>query len=306
MRPARVLSRTLSGITVLLIVFAASRAMILSLPGDPIDTLLAETGTSLPREELRAELGLDRPFLLSLLDDVKAAGKGDLGRSILSRQPIAPLLVERFSRTVLLALLALTLGLSASLVLGILAAANPRGRTGIWANRICTVHGAISAALPTPWLGPLLIYCFAVALPIFPLGGHPALPALALALAFSGLWSRIIRERVRETLEFGAAPGARARGIAEWRVALKYGFAPASGALLAYLGTQAGSLMAGAFVTEVIFDWPGLGSLLVDAVLKRDYPVVQAAIFVGAAASLIGTWSGDALQAWMDPRSAQE
>ena len=107
---------------------------------------------------------------------------------------------------------------------------------------------------------------------------------------------------MRETLTLGAATGARARGLAEPRVLLKYGLAPASGALLAYLGTQFGSLLAGAFVTEVLFNWRGLGSMLIEAVLKRDYPIVEAGTFVAASASFAGTLLGDWAQQVVDPR----
>ena len=130
-----------------------------------------------------------------------------------------------------------------------------------------------------------------------------SLTRATLALVFSGLWCRLIRSRVRETLQFGAAQGARARGIPEWKVTLKYGLAPASGALLAFLGTQAGGLLAGAFVVETIFDWPGMGSLLIESVLRRDYPVVEGAVFLAAFASLAGSALGDWLQASLDPRS---
>ena len=147
-----------------------------------------------------------------------------------------------------------------------------------------------------------MIYFFGILIPIFPAGNSIFLPALALAFGFSGIWARLIRQRVRETLEHGAAPGARARGIPEWKVILKYGLAPASGALIAYLGTQFGALLGGTFVTEVIFDWPGMGLLLVDGVLHRDYPVVEATAFVGATVALLGNALGDWAQSKVDPR----
>jgi ABC-type dipeptide/oligopeptide/nickel transport system permease component len=121
-------------------------------------------------------------------------------------------------------------------------------------------------------------------------------------LAFSGLWSRLIRSRLQETLGAPATIAARARGLSERRIVIKYGLAPAAGALLAYLGTQFGALLGGAFVTEVLFGWRGMGSLLVEGVLKRDYPVVEAAVFATAAASLLGNILGDRLQTWFDPR----
>jgi peptide/nickel transport system permease protein len=285
-----------------LAVFAGTRALVRWLPGDPLDTVVAETGSSLPREELRHELGLDRPFLAALAIDARKAARGDLGVSLFSRQPIGPLLGIRLGKTLELTLLALALGVAVSIGLGLAAAGGLPGAPGRLADRLCTWNGALAAALPTPWIGPMLAYALAVRIPLFPLGGHVALPALTLALGFGGLWSRLIRERVRETLRLGSAPGARARGLPEWKVVLKHGLAPAAGPLVAYLGTQFGALMAGAFVTEVIFDWPGMGSLLIDSVLRRDYPVIEAAVFVAASCSVLGTWLGDLGQDRLDPK----
>ncbi len=300
------IKRVLGMLMVLLVVFAASRLIVRALPGDPLNTLLAETGTSIPPEELARELGLDQPFFPALWQDLLRALKGDWGASILTREPVAGVLLARLARTAQLTALSILIGLSVSLCLGLAAAGFPDRRWGRFADRLCTGYGAVSSALPTVWIGPMMIYTFAVVVPLFPVSGHIALPALTLAIGFTGFWSRLIRERVRETLRFGAAPGARARGLSETRIVIKYGLAPASGALAAFLGTQVGALLGGAFVTEAIFDWPGIGSLLVDSVLKRDYPLVEGAVFVAAAASLLGTAAGDLAQSRMDPRGAQE
>lgn len=288
--------RLLSLIAIVLLVFVASKAMVRALPGDPIETLIAETGTAIPAEELRRDLELDQAFIPGLFSHAFKALQGDFGRSLFSRKPIGPLIAESVGRTAALTGLALTLGLLFSVWLGCVACLSP------WMDRLCSFHGAAAASLPSPWIGPVLIYFLAVELPLFPIGDDIFLPAITLAFGFSGFWSRLIRERVRETLRLGAAMGARARGVAEWKVLLKYGLMPASGSLLAYLGTQIGALMAGAFVIEVIFDWPGMGALLVESVLRRDYPVVEAAVFVGAVFALLGTFAGDALQGLVDPR----
>ena len=133
----------------------------------------------------------------------------------------------------------------------------------------------------------MLIVLFAVWIPIFPLGESVILPSITLSLGLAGVWSRLIRNRVRDSLAFGPATSARARGLPEWRITLKYGLGPVSGLLVAYLGSQFGILLGGAFVTEIIFDWRGLGSLWVSAVLRRDYPVVEAATFVAASTILL-------------------
>ncbi len=298
--------RVFSFLLLLLIVFASARAMIRWLPGDPLETLMAESGTTASREVLRSELGLNRPYGEALFQDLKNGFHGDFGHSLFTRQPLAPELAKRFKKTMLLAFTALGLGLFFSLGLGLLAARTLYDSTLVTraANQICTLHGALAAAMPTPWLGPILIDLFAVKIKIFPLGDALALPSLTLALGLSGFWSRLIRERVRESLKFGSAQGARARGIPEWKVMIKYGLAPVSGSLLAYLGTQIGALLGGAFLVEVIFDWPGMGSLLVDSVLRRDYPVVEMTVFLGAAVSLAGTALGDWAQTWIESKKS--
>jgi len=284
------MTRLFSTLIIVFAVFAASRAMIRALPGDPLDTLVAETGTSIPRAELRHEMGLDRPFFSALLQDTeRAVEHGDLGRSLFSKQPIAPLIRSRFENTAILVATSSVLAIAISLILGLLGAATPHSI----ADRICTIFGGVSAALPTPWIGPMLIICFAVWIPLFPLGHSVILPAITLALAVSGVWCRLVRARVRDVLAQGSAQAARARGIPEWRVLVKYGLAPASGMLIAYLGTQLGVLLAGAFVTEMIFDWRGMGTLWITAVLRRDYPVVEAATFVAASTTLVGVVIGD-------------
>lgn len=285
-------------LSLLTVTFAGTRGIVRALPGNPIETLMAETGTTLPRELLNRELGLDQPFWPSVGRDLGRSLRGDFGISILSKKPIAPLLWLRFQKTFELTMLTTFLGLIISLWIGLIAAAHPNA----FMDRFCTFTGALTAALPTTWLGPMILFTFAVWLPIFPVGGHPLLPAITLAFGFSGLWSRMIRKRARETILHGAVVGARARGISEPIVLIKYALAPASGALLAYLGTQVGALMTGAYIVEIIFDWRGLGHLLVDSVLKRDYPVVEAATFVTAALSLLGTFLGDWAQRSLDPR----
>lgn len=297
--------RFLTSVCILLLVFTLSRALVRFLPGDPITTLLAETGSNLTAEALSHELGLDRPFFPALVQDLKKAVHLDLGRSLISREPIAPVLWRRFKNTLTLAAIAFALTAVASLTLGLLAAEPSLGVVARVADRTCTLLGAITSALPTPWIGPIFAYLFAFYWPIFPLGNHWALPALVLALNLTGLWSRLIRERVREVLLYGAARAARARGLSEGRVLIKYGLVPAAGALVAFLGTQFGALLTGAFITEIIFDWPGMGSFFIDAVLKRDYPTLEACVLFGATASLAGTWAGDFARWMIDPRGRE-
>lgn len=266
---------------------------------------MAESGTSLSSEAIREEFHLDEPFWKALGADLGRAAHGDLGVSIITRQPIAPLLFQRMIKTLELTALSAALMIFLSVTLG-LAAVDSTSTIGRIADPFCSLYGAVVSAMPTPWIGPLLMIVFCVWIPLFPIGDHILLPALTLSLSFTGFWARLIRQRVRETLQSGAAPGARARGVPEWKVMLKYGLAPCSGALLAYLGTQIGGLLTGAFVAETIFDWPGMGDLLINAVLRRDYPVVESAAFVAALAALGGNAIGNWLQNFVDPRLESE
>jgi peptide/nickel transport system permease protein len=301
----KTIGRVFTTLALVIAVFAATRGVIRALPGNPLETLMAESGTALSTEILQQEFHLNEPFLKALGIDLKRAVHGDLGISIITRQPIAPLLLHRMLKTLQLSALSLLIMIILSVSLG-LAAADPSNAVGRFADPFCSIYGAVVSAMPSPWIGPLLMVVFCVWIPLFPVGDHILLPALTLSLSFAGFWSRMIRSQVRESLLRGAATGARARGIPEWKVLLKYGLAPCSGALLAYLGTQMGGLMAGAFVTETIFDWPGMGDLLINSVLKRDYPVVECAAFVAALAALAGNAIGGWAQNWADPRLRSE
>lgn len=285
----------------LLGVFLLSRTLVRALPGDPVTTILEETGLALSQEELRAWLGLDRPYLAGAVHDFKQVlFHGDFGRSFATREPIGPVLPGRILNSLLLGLSGTLLALAAALPLGIAAGAG----IGL-ADAICRRAGALLTAFPAAWTGPILAWLLGVRWFWLPPSGHLALPALTLALGVSGFWMRLVRARVRETL-LGpggmAATAARARGLPEFRVALKYGFAPALPDLAAYFGTQLGGLIAGSAVIEVLFDWPGMGSLFVDSVLRRDYPLVEACAFTTGALALLGTRLGDWLQFRFDPR----
>ena len=295
--------RIFSLLILLFLTFLMSRALIRSLPGDPVDTILAETGTSATAETLRSDLKLDQPFISATLEQLELALQGDLGRSILTGQKISIVLKERLLNTTLLVSCSLIIALAIALTLSL--GANTEftsGRLRSFFRSLASFHSALTSAMPTAWIGPIFAYVFAVSLRLFPLGNHILLPSMTLGFAFSGFWTRLLQVRIQETLALGPAQAARARGLSEFKIALKYGLAPCSAGLVAYLGTQIGILLSGAFVTEFIFDWPGMGLLLIEGVLRRDYPVVEVAIFFSAAFSLTGSFLGDWVMQKVDPR----
>lgn len=280
---------------VLVLVFLASRALLRSLPGDPLETILAETGTTLPRELLQRELGLDRGFWDSLVHDLQ----NGLGRSITTREPVLGTLLAALGRTFMLSSTALLAALAAALPAALLAASRPRNSA---AARIVRTAGRIALTLPSTWIGPVLLYLFAVLVPWAEFKESAALACITLALPISAQWQRLIESRLRDEIRQPFFSAARGRGVSGVPLLLRHALAPAAGAMFSILGSQWGALLGGTFVVEFIFDWPGLGTAWIQAVLQRDYPVLEGATFIAAATCLLGAFLGDFLQSAWDPR----
>lgn len=292
--------RLLTTVGLLLLVFTASRLMVRALPGNPVETILAETGTSLSLDELQSEFGLQLSWHDSLERDlIGFLHHGDWGKSIHSREPVRDLILSHFLKSLQLGSLAFVIALALSLFL---AAGSVLGSQ--WIDRICTLHSALFGALPTPWIGPILAFLFAVKIPIFDINGALGLPLLLLSLNLSAFWSRLIRQRLRDGLASDMARFARSKGLSEFTILAKHVLAPSLGFFLGYFGSQLGQVLAGSMMTEVLFDWPGMGSLLIGSVLKRDYPVVEACIFASSSLILISTRVGDLLSSLWDPRGS--
>lgn len=270
-------------------VFFLSRLLIRALPGDPLETLIAETGTTLPPELLREQLGLSQSTVASFFNDAWKFIQGDWGRSLLSQSPVLPTVSKHFVKTAELAGLTLLWSLPTAVAVGLWTAGLPARH---WAPRLIHGGGRVIAVLSVPWLGPIALWWLAIQNPWFATAHEPWLPSLVLAVGWCGFWVRAVDQQVRETLTLGSAPGARARGVPEWLIRIRNGLVPCAGPLVAYLGTQIGALAGGAFLAEVLFQWPGIGQLLVDSVLKRDYPLVEACVFVVASGALAGSVVG--------------
>lgn len=281
----RVLRIFLLGLVVLSI---GTTLMVRALPGDPVELLFAESSVTLDRATIEAELGLNQSALDAIPETWKNYLRGDWGKSLLSREPLGPLLLQRLARSALLGALALSFALILSLSLALSAAPAP-GRT---ADRVVSLWGALSASMPLPVVALVLVLLLSLQIPIFRVSRDPILPAFSLSFAVGGFWARLLRDRIRQRLHHPSAVSARARGVSEPWVLLKYSLAPQSGALLAYLGTQFGFLLGGSFVVETLFDWPGLGQMVVESIRARDYPATQAAVLWTGTLSLLGTCLG--------------
>jgi ABC-type dipeptide/oligopeptide/nickel transport system permease component len=288
-------------IILVLLVFLASKAIIRLLPGDPVEVILAETGADIAPALLRERLGLDQPFLRSTFEQLQAIlFHGDWGSSLLRKQPIGPLLAERAFASFSLSMSALLIALLFSFALALMAQfpwkfARPL-RVGLEAL------SALSIALPTAWIGPILALVFAVQAGIFTLSGGFALPCLTLALALCGFWLRAFSGIIERALRSDVVRTARAKGLPEIRVIWKHAFIPSSGPLFAYLGSQTGVLLSGTVITETTFDRPGLGSLMIESIFRRDYPLIESILILTAAFVLTGNFLGDLLQQWVEPR----
>ena len=250
-------------------------------PGDPAEELLRRTTDHPPTPEAvaetRHELGLDRPLAVQYVSWVGDAATGDLGISYGSRRPVKDEILHRVPRTLELAVPAALVALMLALVLGVVSAVN-RNR---WPDHVVRVVSVAGASMPSFWLALLLIVLFSLRLSLLPVAGREAgirslvLPVLTLALAPTAVLARFTRSAMLETLGDDYVRTARAKGLAGWRVVGRHALRNACIPVATAFGTSLGHLVSGAVIVETIFLWPGIGKLAVDAILQRDYPMIQ-------------------------------
>ncbi len=275
-------------------------------PGDPVEAMLGESASGADRQALRHALGLDMPLALQWGRYLAGLAQGDLGRSLGSQQPVAALILERLPSTVILALAALGLALVLALPLGLLGALKPGG---IW-DASTRGFAVLGMSLPSFVLGPLLMMGFAVWLGWLPVSGEEraaglVLPALTLGLALAAPLARMLRTAVAQVLAEPYIQAARARGLGARQVLLRHALRNASLPVVTVLGMQLGALLGGAVVTEMVFDRAGLGQLLLEAIQRRDYPVVQGCVLVAGLTYVGINLLTEVLYGVLDPRVVQ-
>ena len=249
------------------------------LPGDPEEILLGEQASTASLASLRAEHHLDEPIAAQYAYFMGDLLRGDLHHSIAYDRPVAELIGERWPATARLALLAIFFSLLISLPLGTIAAL----RAGKIADQAAMTASLIGISMPSFWLGPLLIIVFSIHLGWLPVSGADApgaiiLPALTLGTAMAAILSRMVRAQMLDTLSQDYLRTARAKGLAPRIIVIKHALRNALLPVLTVVGIQLGVLLSGAIITEKIFSWPGLGSLLLQGISQRDYPVVQGCV----------------------------
>lgn len=283
---------------VTLIVFALAR-----LTGDPTVLLLPTESTEADRDFFRRQLGLDKPIHEQYLTFVGNVLQGDLGTSFRHRVPALDLVLTRLPATLELALVSMLLATVIALPSGIIAAV-ARGR---WIDHAVRWFATLGQATPTFWLGLMLILVFSVSLNLLPTSGRGGIETLVLPAVTLGWYSaaaiaRLTRSSMIEVMQSDFVKFERLSGLPEWLIVTKHALKNASIPIITYMALQFGVLLSGAVVTERVFAWPGIGQLTVDAILERDYPVVQAAVLITAFLFLLINLAVDLLYSWLDPR----
>ncbi len=308
---AYALRRLLQSIPLLLLVSLIAFGLMKLVPGDPAMVMGGPNATADEIDAIRRNLGLDRPFWVQLGAFYWNLAQGDLGRSLLLGQPVGAAIVERLPATISIALYSMGLTLVFGLSIGIVAAL----RHNTIVDQAAMVIALLGVSLPNFWVGLVLIVLFSVQLGWLPTGGYVAfgddpvgwlrsatLPAVSLALLQIGLLARITRSAMLEVLRQDYIRTARAKGLSEWKVVGKHAFANVRIPVVTVIGLIFSVLLSGSVIVETVFSVPGMGALLGNAILRRDYPLIQGGLLFVAAALMLINLLVDILYAWCDPR----
>ena len=273
------------------------------IPGDPVNLMLAGVPASEEvRERERERLGLDKPIAERYVDFLGRAVTGDLGESFRSREPVTKMIAEQAPATLELAAGGLIVGLSMGLILGMIAGLKPN----TWIDTACMVVALAGISLPSFWIGMVLIYLFGMTLGWVPIVGDGLsaliLPSISVGLYIAGGLARLVRASMIEAMNQDYIRTARAKGLSRGKIAFKHALRNALIPPVTLLGIQIAVLIGGAVVTENVFARPGLGTMLVDAVLTKDLPLVQALVVYTTAVYVIVNLIVDLLYGVIDPR----
>ena len=298
----QILRRVLRAVAALLVVTAVVFTL-LHVSGDPAYILLTPEATAEDRAVFRAEYGLDRPLWVQYGRYLGRLAQGDFGQSLSFRMPAAVVALERLPATLELTLAAMVLAVVVSLPAAVLAAM----RRGTLFDRVLMGLTLIGQTVPTFWLGMVMILVLAVRFHLFPASGrggvlHLVMPATALALWLTALLARVTRSEMIEALEQDYVRTARAKGLTECGVVARHALKNALLPMITVMGLQFGGLLGGAVMTETVFAWPGVGTMILDAILKKDFPVVLAGVVIVAMGFIVVNLLLDLLYTVLDPR----
>nr|WP_312374145.1 ABC transporter permease [Delftia acidovorans] len=314
------LKRLLQGLALVLAVVVLNFMLVHAAPGDPVETIAGASGGMEPElmAELRARYGLDRPLPVQLGIYLARVASGDLGHSYFFNLPVAQMIAERVPATLLLVLAAVLTAFVVGTLLGVLSSRRPNGLL----SQCITVLSLVGFAAPVFWTGMLLVLAFASWWPVLPVSGmrsadaaggagladlldvarHLVLPALTLALVYLAQYSRLSRSSMLDVLGADYIRTARAKGLAEHVVLYRHALRNALLPVVTMLGLQFGNVMAGAIIVETVFNWPGLGRLAFDSVLRRDYPTILGVLLFSSIVVVVMNLVTDLCYRLIDPR----
>lgn len=301
----------MAAIPVLVIVSLLAFSFIHIIPGDPAMAMLGLNATPAQVDALRKEMGLDQPIVMQYLNWLGRMVTGDMGISVLSGRSISLSIFERLPHTLVLAFLSILLSILIAIPIGVIAAARQNSLT----DRMVMLFALIGVSVPSFWVGILCIILFAVKLNWLPASGYVSifehffqglrymiLPAFSLAMVLAAVSARMMRSSMLETLRQDYIRTARAKGLGRWASILKHGFKNALIPVVTVIGVDFGWLLGGTVVIETIFGIPGMGRLVVYAIMNRDYPMMQGVILYMAVIYMLVNLIVDIVVIFLNPR----
>ena len=315
-----IFKRVAYGLILMLFVVVLNFLLIRLAPGDPAVVIAGEMGgaTEEMLEQIREAYGLNKPVLTQLAIYIGNVASGNLGESFFFNKPVAELISQRIGPTILLVIVAQLLSIFLGVFLGVLAARKPNGLMSAFVS----VFATVGYAVPVFWTGIMLIILFASVLPIFPVEGmqsvrlrdapwhvqvldvahHLVLPAFTLAVIYLAQYARLSRASMLEVLGSDYIRTARAKGASERTVLFHHALRNAALPILTVAGLQFGNLISGALLVETVFNWPGMGRLAFDSILRRDYPTIMGVLFFASAMVVVANLLTDLSYRLADPR----
>lgn len=306
-----ILKRLLTAIPTIFLVLLIVFTLIRLIPGDPAELMLYELDDPAVVQQMREELGLDKPIPVQFFIWLGNLATGDLGVSIRTQEPVLPALLERFSVTATLVFLAVSMAVMIAVPAGMIAASKQNSRTDF----AIVLVAILKLSLPSFWVGLILLLFFGVYLQWLPTVGYVELstdfglgvlylimPVISLALTEIAGLTRMMRSGTLEVLRLEYVTHARAKGLSEAAVLSRHVFKNAFAPALTMLGLVMASLLGGAAVTETVFSLPGIGKLVVDSIYARDYPMLQGALLLIAGVYVVVNLLVDLLYGFFDPR----
>jgi len=272
-------------------------------PGDPVSRIAGPNATPEVYESIRQKYGLDQPFIVQYIRFAKSVVEGDLGISILQDRPVIEMIKERLPVTLQIGLLGFLITFIIAIPAGVIAAV----KKNTIVDYLCMTGSLLGIAIPTFWLGMLLLYFFAYKLRWFPISGDGTikqiiLPSFAIGLTNAAITARMVRSSMLEVLKQDYVRTARSKGLFERTVIYRHALKNALIPIITIMGLRLGWIIGGSVALEIIFSIPGIGRLLVDSILARDYPVVQGAMIVLTSSIILANVLADILYSIVDPR----